>query len=158
MTGFEPRTSGIGSNRSTNWATTTAQLSKCLFRINRLSIDRLDNRPFWYRKVKHCHFLKQVFARLHKTWFLCHYLKQITLLCPIYWVAMLLLYREIIIITKAIYCCCRKLSHYCSHVLWASSVSNLTIKAIRMIVLTGKLPIVVSYERRTLIKLTTKPT
>ena len=25
MTGFEPRTSGIGSNRSTNWATTTAQ-------------------------------------------------------------------------------------------------------------------------------------
>ena len=24
MTGFEPRTSGIGSNRSTNWATTTA--------------------------------------------------------------------------------------------------------------------------------------
>ena len=25
MTGFEPRTSGIGSNHSTNWATTTAQ-------------------------------------------------------------------------------------------------------------------------------------
>ena len=25
MTGFEPRTSSIGSNRSTNWATTTAQ-------------------------------------------------------------------------------------------------------------------------------------
>ena len=25
MTGFEPRTSGITSNRSTNWATTTAQ-------------------------------------------------------------------------------------------------------------------------------------
>ena len=24
MTGLEPRTSGIGSNRSTNWATTTA--------------------------------------------------------------------------------------------------------------------------------------
>ena len=24
MTGFEPRTSGIGSDRSTNWATTTA--------------------------------------------------------------------------------------------------------------------------------------
>ena len=24
MTGFEPRTSDIGSNRSTNWATTTA--------------------------------------------------------------------------------------------------------------------------------------
>jgi len=28
MTGFEPRTSGIGSDRSTNWATTTAQMSK----------------------------------------------------------------------------------------------------------------------------------
>ena len=28
MTGFEPRTSGIGSSRSTNWATTTAQLFK----------------------------------------------------------------------------------------------------------------------------------
>ena len=25
MTGFEPRTSGIGSDRYTNWATTTAQ-------------------------------------------------------------------------------------------------------------------------------------
>ena len=25
MTGFKPQTSGIGSNRSTNWATTTAQ-------------------------------------------------------------------------------------------------------------------------------------
>ena len=24
MTGFEPRTSGIGSDRSTNWATTTS--------------------------------------------------------------------------------------------------------------------------------------
>ena len=30
MTGFEPRTFGIGSNRSTNWATTTAKKSlKC---------------------------------------------------------------------------------------------------------------------------------
>ena len=27
MTGFEPRTSGIGSDRSTNWATTTAEVS-----------------------------------------------------------------------------------------------------------------------------------
>ena len=26
MTGFEPRTPGIGSDRSTNWATTTAQI------------------------------------------------------------------------------------------------------------------------------------
>ena len=31
MTGFEPRTSGIGSDRSTNWATTTAQrLNVCI--------------------------------------------------------------------------------------------------------------------------------
>ena len=28
MTGFEPRTSGLGSDRSTNWATTTAQIKK----------------------------------------------------------------------------------------------------------------------------------
>ena len=27
MTGFEPQTSGIGSDRSTNWATTTARIS-----------------------------------------------------------------------------------------------------------------------------------
>ena len=27
MTGFEPRTSGVGSNRSTNWVTTTAQVN-----------------------------------------------------------------------------------------------------------------------------------
>ena len=32
MTGFEPRTSGIGSDHSTNWATTTALiLSICIF-------------------------------------------------------------------------------------------------------------------------------
>ena len=31
MTGFEPRTSGIESNRSTNWATTTAQLVKTTY-------------------------------------------------------------------------------------------------------------------------------
>ena len=30
MTGFEPRTSGIGSDRSTNWATTTAQYTQFL--------------------------------------------------------------------------------------------------------------------------------
>ena len=28
MTGFEPRTSGIGSDRSTNWAKTTSQIFK----------------------------------------------------------------------------------------------------------------------------------
>ena len=30
MTGFEPQTSGIGNNLSTNWATTTAHF--CLFK------------------------------------------------------------------------------------------------------------------------------
>ena len=30
MTGFEPRTSGVGSNRSTNWATTTAPKTRFL--------------------------------------------------------------------------------------------------------------------------------
>ena len=30
MTGFKPRTSGVGSDRSTNWATTTAQMF-CFF-------------------------------------------------------------------------------------------------------------------------------
>ena len=30
MTGFEPRTSGVRSNHTTNWATTTARLHKCL--------------------------------------------------------------------------------------------------------------------------------
>ena len=31
MTGFEPRTSGIGSDHSTNWATTTAPISQQIF-------------------------------------------------------------------------------------------------------------------------------
>ena len=35
MTGFEPRTSGIGSDRSTNWATTTSQhILKMLYSAN----------------------------------------------------------------------------------------------------------------------------
>ena len=38
MTGFEPRTSGINSDRSTNLATTTAQYT---FKVTRL----LDNIP-----------------------------------------------------------------------------------------------------------------
>ena len=32
MTGFEPRTSGVGSDRSTNCATTTAHLIKLIWR------------------------------------------------------------------------------------------------------------------------------
>ena len=33
MTGFEPRTSGVGSDRSTNWATTTAHccIDECYY-------------------------------------------------------------------------------------------------------------------------------
>ena len=31
MTGFEPRTSGIGSDHSPNWATTTAQLQQTVY-------------------------------------------------------------------------------------------------------------------------------
>ena len=42
MTGFDPRTSGIGSDRSTNWATTTAlivdvfEISHKIFTLNRI--------------------------------------------------------------------------------------------------------------------------
>ena len=31
MTGFEPQTSGIGSDHSTNWATTTAQIFQFIY-------------------------------------------------------------------------------------------------------------------------------
>ena len=31
MLGFEPQISGVGSNRSTNWATTTAQNAMCFY-------------------------------------------------------------------------------------------------------------------------------
>ena len=34
MTRFEPRTSGIGSDRSSNWATTTAVQTICLLRLS----------------------------------------------------------------------------------------------------------------------------
>ena len=34
MTGFEPLTTGIGSDRSTNWATTTAQIYFIVTTIN----------------------------------------------------------------------------------------------------------------------------
>ena len=36
MTGFKPRASGIGSNRSTNWATTTANLCQMLHYLDKL--------------------------------------------------------------------------------------------------------------------------
>ena len=35
MTGFEPQTSGIGSDHSTNWATTTAHLKAFFILINK---------------------------------------------------------------------------------------------------------------------------
>ena len=47
MTGFEPRTSGIGSDRSTNWATTTSQKNEFLeldFRWG-LFNEKLTNSP-----------------------------------------------------------------------------------------------------------------
>ena len=43
MTGFEPRTSGIGSNRSTNWTTTTA-LIKVFWCHNSKSISSLGQK------------------------------------------------------------------------------------------------------------------
>ena len=38
MTGFAPRISGIVSDRSTNWATTTAQKQICLLQVVRKGI------------------------------------------------------------------------------------------------------------------------
>ena len=43
MTGFNSQTSGVGSNRSNNWATTTALLSKGVY-ISRLIIGRRRRR------------------------------------------------------------------------------------------------------------------
>ena len=40
MTGFEPRTSGIGSDRSTNWSTTTA--SSYSFTYTKIQLHRGD--------------------------------------------------------------------------------------------------------------------
>ena len=34
MTGFEPRTSGTGSNRSANWATTTSNVIQVVSPLN----------------------------------------------------------------------------------------------------------------------------
>ena len=45
MTGFEPRTSGIGSNRSTNWATTTSLL---VFLCNEILIWGLNRNDLAY--------------------------------------------------------------------------------------------------------------
>ena len=46
MTGFEPRTSGIGSDRSTNWATTTSQFNEILMLMFKRSLSNILQR-FW---------------------------------------------------------------------------------------------------------------
>ena len=63
MTGFEPRTSGVGSDRSTNWATTTAQMLrvKCdiprrpptvtLHNLSTLKLDFEGNWTFYFTYV-----------------------------------------------------------------------------------------------------------
>ena len=48
MTGFEPRTSGIGSDRSTNWATTTARDWKCF------------NLRVQFVEYKHCELMSKI--------------------------------------------------------------------------------------------------
>ena len=60
MTGFEPRTSGIGSDRSTNWATTTAQ-SFAIFKGKVYS--NLKLKIFWSKKT--VSRFKQTIRRLH---------------------------------------------------------------------------------------------
>ena len=40
MTGFEPRTSGVGSDPFTNWATTTAQIRNSLSGLVKRGVSR----------------------------------------------------------------------------------------------------------------------
>ena len=49
MTGFEPRASGIGSNCSTNWATTTAPEK---LRSDDLQVDEFRERIDQIEKIK----------------------------------------------------------------------------------------------------------
>ena len=71
MTGFEPRTSGIGSDRSTNWATTTAQLGLFLeqqkinlsfFAENWLKIWQPNQNKILAAKLSSCQSLFLFFA------------------------------------------------------------------------------------------------
>ena len=48
MTGIEPRASGIGSDRSTNWATTTANTNKFYIKNGTLVIGKLFLRRHKY--------------------------------------------------------------------------------------------------------------
>ena len=72
MTGFEPRTSGFGTDRSTNWGTTTAQHQK-LFDYLGIALKgfRVSFHSMWCacRKVAvwpDDQFLKKIFGRLHQ--------------------------------------------------------------------------------------------
>ena len=57
MTGFEPRTSGIRSDRSTNWATTTAPFFPFLVMCLATTTIRLGD--FW-RSLKVTNFLSKL--------------------------------------------------------------------------------------------------
>ena len=59
MTGFEPRTSGIGSDRSTNWATTTAQKLLTFFDyhsvavlLQRIQLKISSHLEIWWARLK----------------------------------------------------------------------------------------------------------
>ena len=63
MSGFEPLTSGIGSDRSTNWATTTDQKLNRFdyFYLNIITTKQFDLRPlfFYFRTqdLSYCKYL-----------------------------------------------------------------------------------------------------
>ena len=61
MTGFEPRNSGIGSNHSTDWATTTAQSP--LF-LTLLLINILNLLHFWVHKLGYLRCILLLFGNL----------------------------------------------------------------------------------------------
>ena len=61
MTGFEPRTSGIGSDWSTNWATTTALLYTMVLLWNQHFCPTLCNQIYWLNFLK----IKQIKHWLH---------------------------------------------------------------------------------------------
>ena len=66
MTGFEPRTSGIGSDRSTNWATTTAQQDSKFTAIFDLLLGPLIKRHLYsffnYNQIGRFKNLWQIFS------------------------------------------------------------------------------------------------
>ena len=74
MTAFEPRTSGIRSNHSTNWATTTAQ-----YPFVRIALDTCS----WSIQNKNLNFEKGIFlvtqnpAFSNETWLLSFYARRV---------------------------------------------------------------------------------